>query len=222
MSAMRPYIVRQGDYLAKIAFEHGFDADELWDLAENSDLRKERASGNILCPSDIVRLPDGPACGATVRVGGGNSYVTSLPQVELRLRLRDDGEPLASAGFTVRGGGYASEGTTDDEGVARFRVPCLLAFATIEVPDKGVRFPIWIGALDCASTDSGVADRLRNLAPQGETPRSEGVNCCALHGVSDANPGDPAVMAFQSEEGVAVSGAVDDETRAKVRAAYGC
>ena len=37
---MKPYVVKQGDYLLKIAHLAGFDADDVWGHAKNADLKK--------------------------------------------------------------------------------------------------------------------------------------------------------------------------------------
>ncbi len=47
---MRPYVVRQGDYLVKLAFVHGFDAEEVWNDPKNEEIRGRRADHNILAP----------------------------------------------------------------------------------------------------------------------------------------------------------------------------
>jgi hypothetical protein len=37
---MQPYVVRQGDYLVKLAWVHGFDAEEVW--ADEKPTRRTR------------------------------------------------------------------------------------------------------------------------------------------------------------------------------------
>lgn len=54
---MVPYVVRQGDYLLKLAQRYGFDAEEVWSHPRNEDLRKLRKDHHILAPGDIVYLP---------------------------------------------------------------------------------------------------------------------------------------------------------------------
>src|SRR5208337_3002899 len=56
--AMVPYVVRQGDYLAQIAFRRGFVADRVWSAPENATLREARKDPNILAPGDILHVPD--------------------------------------------------------------------------------------------------------------------------------------------------------------------
>jgi N-acetylmuramoyl-L-alanine amidase len=52
------YIVRQGDCMASIAEEHGFFWETLWNLPENSELKRNHEDQTILLPGGIVRIPD--------------------------------------------------------------------------------------------------------------------------------------------------------------------
>ena len=54
---MKPYVVKQGDYLLKLAHGLGFDADTVWNADENADLKAKR-DPNILCPGDLLYVPD--------------------------------------------------------------------------------------------------------------------------------------------------------------------
>ncbi len=51
------YKVKQGDCLASIAETHGFFWETLWNLPENSELRRKHQEPTILLPGDIVRIP---------------------------------------------------------------------------------------------------------------------------------------------------------------------
>jgi len=50
MAKMRPYFVKQGDYLESIADCYGFDPEEVWADKKNEKLRKKRKNPNILYP----------------------------------------------------------------------------------------------------------------------------------------------------------------------------
>ena len=39
---MRPYVIRQGDYITKLAHQRGFDADAIWNDPKNQSLRERR------------------------------------------------------------------------------------------------------------------------------------------------------------------------------------
>ena len=55
---MQPYVIRQGDFLAKLAHRFGFDADTVWNDAANTKLGDARTDPNILAPTDILYIPD--------------------------------------------------------------------------------------------------------------------------------------------------------------------
>jgi hypothetical protein len=50
---VQPYVIRQGDYLALLAYKFGFDADAVWNDPKNADLRKIRSDPNMLWPTDV-------------------------------------------------------------------------------------------------------------------------------------------------------------------------
>ncbi len=52
------HIVTQGDTIAKIADERGFDWKTVWDDSGNSGLKSERISPDLLLPGDKVTIPE--------------------------------------------------------------------------------------------------------------------------------------------------------------------
>jgi hypothetical protein len=50
--------VVQGDCISSIAEAQGFFPDTIWNDPGNSDLKQQRKSPDILCPDDIVVVPD--------------------------------------------------------------------------------------------------------------------------------------------------------------------
>src|ERR1700722_13430648 len=87
---VQPYVIRQGDYLAKLAYTFGFDADAVWKDPANADLRKIRSDPNMLWPTDIRYIPDPvvPA-GTTLTPGSVNSFVSTSPTVSINLKFTD-------------------------------------------------------------------------------------------------------------------------------------
>jgi hypothetical protein len=57
---MKRYIIRQGDFLARLAHRHGFDAESVWNHPSNAALVKLRPDPDQLCPGDELSIPDGP------------------------------------------------------------------------------------------------------------------------------------------------------------------
>jgi hypothetical protein len=67
------YVVQPGDWLAKIAREHGTTVLAIWNHPENAGHRDRRASPDILYPGDVLRidallLPTSPTDGASAPV----------------------------------------------------------------------------------------------------------------------------------------------------------
>jgi hypothetical protein len=38
---MKPYVVKQGDYVDRIAHAHGVDPDDIWNDPKNAELKKQ-------------------------------------------------------------------------------------------------------------------------------------------------------------------------------------
>src|SRR5690242_16003658 len=108
-----PYVIRQGDYLSKLAFTRGFSAPEIWNHPRNADLRKRRGDMDILYPGDILFLPESPPKPFGVSRGNGNDYAASVPTVDVHVILKDAHGPIANESFVVDGFGEPLSGTTN-------------------------------------------------------------------------------------------------------------
>lgn len=168
---MRRYVIRQGDYLTKIAHRVGVDADAIWDHPANAELRGRRPEREQLHPGDVVHVPDVPPRGLRVAPGGTLDARGSVPEVEIRLALRDRADaPIANVAFRVEGvSGEPLSGQTDGRGVATFSVPlhvdtCRLVLST------GRKYVVRVGHMDPASERSGALKRLVHLGylPYGD------------------------------------------------------
>ena len=58
--ALLTYVVKYGDYLTKIASEHGTTWQAIWNHPANAELRAKRGSPDILYPGDVLQIPDQP------------------------------------------------------------------------------------------------------------------------------------------------------------------
>ena len=97
---MEPYVIRQGDTLATLAYRFGFDADVVWNDPKNDDLRKLRSDPNILKPTDILYIPErASAPSFTLVTGTMNSFVSYEPTVPIHVHFVD--RRLASQPLTV-------------------------------------------------------------------------------------------------------------------------
>lgn len=209
MSAeMRPYVVRQGDYLTKLAFIHGFDAEEVWNDAKNDEIRGRRGDHHVLAPGDIIYIPVKAKQGLPIVKGSANRYRAKVPKVEVVLVFMDGDRPLASEQCEVRGLGEidsAKPFTTDDDGKLTLDIPVTTREVSVIFPKgEGMAFQFHIGDMDPVSEPSGVKKRLCNL---GHLP-----------GYFDDTEEDSellkkAITDFQSRWGLQASGEVDEATR---------
>ncbi|WP_437956184.1 peptidoglycan-binding domain-containing protein [Sorangium sp. So ce119] len=206
-----PYVIQQGDHLRKLAFRFGMEAETLWRHEKNQALSQRRKNMDLLHPGDVLHVPAEPAPALELSAGTMNRYKARVPTIPVKLQLESAVRSLAGQRFEVHGVGEGVEpicGTTTAEGEAAFDVPVLVREVELRLPDAGLVIPVLVGDLDPIDEPSGVAQRLRNLGflpPIGEV-EAEDVTL--------------ALMAFQREQGLAVTGAVDDETRRALEARH--
>ena len=211
--AMAPYVVRQGDYLAKIAFVHGFDADEVWNDPKNEGLKRLRRDHRLLAPGDLVYLPVKKKEGLPLQKGTTNRYVAKVPKVEVVVVFQDDDKPLADEPYVIEGLGAPQEGTTDSSGKIAIDVPLLAREGRVVFTKRNIAFPLLVGDMDPIDEATGVRKRLQHL---GHMPP----------------PGDPSetdqdeldrasIAAFQEARGLPVTGAADEATKAELVKVHG-
>lgn len=206
---MRPYVVRQGDYLVRLAWIHGFDAEEVWKHEKNKELAERRKDHNILAPGDVIYLPVKPKEGLPIQKGATNRYVAKVPRTTMRVRFRDSNGPLANARFEVKGAVSAMP-TTDGDGVADLIVPVCIAEIDILFPDHKHAFTVRIGHMDPAEEASGVRARLSHLGYLLDVP---GFDAVFSSGLSSEDRFAEALRDFQRDNHLEPSGVADDATR---------
>lgn len=213
---MKPYVIKQGDYLTKIAHRLGFVAAEVWEHVKNSELRALRKNGDVLRAGDILFIPDEPRKRLPFDKEAVNRYQARVPRVPVKLTLRRCGEPLAGASYVVEGIGDESERKTDGDGVAAFEVDVHVPQVVVKLLETGARYRVLIGHLDPADTPSGARMRLTNLGYQGV--RLAGEDRYVAH---DDEQLRAALLRFQRERGLAPSGELDEASSAALVDAYG-
>jgi hypothetical protein len=161
---MQPYIIKQGDYLALLAYTFGFDAETVWNDSANADLQRVRSDPNVLWATDIVQIPDqtgAPPPPLNVTTGTTNTFVTDIPSPTLTLRFTDP--RCASQACTVQELPELTGLTTDSNGVVSFPVAVTQQTVTVQFTDGGMTFPFQVGYMDPINTLSGIFQRLQNL-----------------------------------------------------------
>lgn len=211
------YVVKQGDYLAKIAFEQGVELRDIWNHTKNAALRASRGSPNLLHPGDVLFIPHAPDGLFDLRKGEVNRFVTMIPDVDLNVRFVHLDEVLANTPCEVHGlPGHADlplEATTDAEGGLQLKVSPLLDSLTVRFPSRELDFPLRIGHLDPTEEISGINGRLANLGF---------VSWTYAHSRAGAEEVVPdAIRAFQRAHGIPPTGELDDQTREAIIRAHG-
>jgi N-acetylmuramoyl-L-alanine amidase len=160
---MQPYIICQGDYLAKLAYQFGFDADTIWNADQNAQLRQLRPNPNILFPADVLYIPDQTGAPPTLNVttGTSNTFVANVPTLPVTFRFSDP--CFASQAFSIQELDDLTGLTTDANGTVTFSAPVTLDTATLVFADGGATITCKIGALDPIETLAGVFQRLQHL-----------------------------------------------------------
>jgi hypothetical protein len=203
---MMPYIVRQGDYLAKLAFVLGFDADEVWNDPKNADLKTLRPNPNILAPGDILYVPEKkPDDGLPIEKGADNNYSAPVPKVEVVLVFRSDDQPLANEPCEVLGLDGADP-STDADGKLTLKIPVTIRQVSVHFTGPDLTYDIRVGDMDPHTEDSGVKKRLANLGFFPQTSRRN-------PDIDEDEMLGAALSLFQKANGLEPTGKIDDATR---------
>lgn len=210
------HIVQQGEHLSSIAKQYGFnDYHTIWEDPQNTALKQQRQSPNVLFPGDSLVIPDKEAKGEQRPTGQQHQFKISRPPVRLRLALRDfDNQPLVNTECEIQVDGSSKSLTTDGDGRIEVAISATAQEATLVFKDPLVPFdlsvPIKIGHLDPVDQVSGQKARLSNL---GYITRPlEEVDDTFLSYV---------VQEFQCDFDLPVTGVCDDATQAKLRKLHG-
>jgi N-acetylmuramoyl-L-alanine amidase len=213
------YQVRRGDCLSSLAKAFGFpDYQTIYQRPENADFRQKRPNPNIICPGDVLFIPDLET--KEVSKGTDQHHVFELkrPRVQVRLCLKDDLlHPYKGTKYHLRVGFDHWDGSTDGAGMVEQEISADAKEGEITIfpgggntPDEGYTFSLQLGDLDPVDEMSGVAARLINLgfgpADAGET-------------LSDEDR-EEALKAFQDKFGLDVTGELTAATRSKLRAVH--
>lgn len=165
------YLVKQGDYLTKIAHEHGFsDFLTLWDDPANAELRQKRKSPNVLFPGDVVAIPDSEPKRETGSTEQRHRFVAKGKPLKLRLEVEDAfRDPLRNAPCELEVEGERKDvKRSDAQGRLEVGIPPntqrgRLVFREVDTVFKDFVLDIQIGSMDPVVEIAGQSKRLVNL-----------------------------------------------------------
>jgi hypothetical protein len=210
---MKPYVVRQRDYLAKIAHQLGFDLDAVWADPKNGELQGKR-DPHMLQPGDILYVPEAsPRPDLSVSQGDSHDFQAHVPEIVVNLVMRDGEGPIADEPFVVEGLGDPIEGTTDADGALSFTATVLVREVRLVLKKRNLAYPVIIGDMDPLAETSGARKRLEHLGYRDPDADEEG-------GDQELCPA--VLQAFQAAHGLPTTGELDEATLGALKDAHGC
>lgn len=216
------YTVKQGDYLAKIATDHGFaEWKWIWDHARNKALKDKRKDSNILFPGDEVYIPDKDDKEVPAVVDKKHRF--QVKRVNLKLIVVLDEmfkRPMATVNYQLVVNNQTIAKKTDGAGKLEVEIPpgttdAQLIIRYADTPADGLTIPLKVGHLNPVEEHSGQAQRLSNLGyfpgPFPEKNREENDKIFRS-----------AVQEFQCDHRLVVDGDCGPRTQGKLVEVHGC
>lgn len=205
-----PHEVKQGECIAKLAFNFGLAPDTIWNHPENEKLKADRKELHILNPKDVVFIPPKTLKKLPINSGERIELQQQSALEKLRIRfLHYDDTPRTDLPFLVSIKTSKNDiwpdaqGKTDAAGFVIVDVPPNATFAKI-ILGEGEEQEIHefnLGFVDSIDTVSGVKARLNNLGFYCGEETEE---------MNDQTVG--AIKAFQRRYELEVTGERDDKT----------
>jgi hypothetical protein len=212
----RIHVVESGECLTSIAWKYGFsDYQRIYDDPSNETFRERRPNPHLLHPGDVISIPDTPWPTYTLATGKRHVITIRTPKKILRVRLLDgDQEPLGALPYTLTAGKKTFEGTLTDEGILEHEIAANVHEAKLRV--GGMTRLLKIGELNpmTNTADGGITGAQARLANLGYHP-----------GAVDGQLGPrtrAAIEQFQTDQGLDVTGELDDALLAALQDSHGC
>jgi hypothetical protein len=212
--------IRQGESAESVAHEAGHLCETVWNDPANAELKQARESPHVLLPGDSLFVPDIEP--KTVQCATGRKYTFKRKGVPSKLRVRflTDGKPRAGKPYSFVIDGAQRQGTTDGDGwleetLSPDAVRAVVQFAAAPPVDADPAAPdlpeaytyvLNLRHLDPATEVTGAQARLRNL----------GYPCGDVDGVLGPRTKE-ALSAFQTDNGLDVTGEVDEATKNRLQ-----
>jgi len=238
----KDHVLESGEAPAELAAAAGFgDWKTIYEHPANAALRKLRATPAGVYPGDVVKIPDPDAKAIKVATGQSHPFVVRRPSSVLNVIVQDAaGTPIAGKPFQLRSPALATplDGTTTGDGRVECELPPAMTDGQLIVwadkKDAGARYTwnLELAALLAPEDDDGIRQRLNNLGYYagelgGDDARASAADSDGADGGDEAADGVPderlrfALRAFQEDNGLHVTGELDDGTRAAIVKAHG-
>jgi len=206
------YVVKQGDCVSSIAAEHGLLPDKIWNHPANAELKRKRENRNILFEGDILVIPDIEVREEMRPTDQRHKFRRKGAPEKLKIVLLDERDlPRKGLRYVLNVDGKFREGYTKNDGSLEEPIDPAAKLANLSVFDGEIteEHELKLGYLDPLTEASGVQMRLSNLGFE-----------CPVSGQMDEATAQ-AIIEFQEERGLKVTGEMDDSTRNKLKEVYG-
>ncbi len=235
---MNEHVVRQGEHLARIAHRAGFEVSRpIWEMGENSSLRKQRENANVLFPGDVLVLPPREVRHEPCVTEKRHRFVRKSEKLLLRVALQGPkGRPLAGHECTVAVDTQStpSELVTDSKGFIEVglhpdsesgSVTDHGAAGSVTADSKGIRFEreieFRVGHLDPVTEVSGQIARLNNLGYDAGVLPDHDLTATEKSDLQNSLQFRSAAEEFQCDQGLTVDGKCGPNTQKSLRDAHG-
>lgn len=195
------HVVRAGECIDSIAYEHGFFGETLWNHPDNAELKRVRKHPNVLLAGDRVAIPDLRKKTESGAMDTRHRFRRKGVPAMLRLQILWFGTPRGDDDYIIDIDGQKRSGSLDGEGWLEEPISPAARVAVLEVGTDRQRFEIQLGGTDPIDTIRGVQHRLNNI----------GFAC----GEPDGELGDrtrAALGRFQKSQGLKETGEPDQGT----------
>jgi hypothetical protein len=199
------YRVNKGDCMSSIAYKHGFFWETLWNEPKNSAIKSKRKDPNVLQEGDVIHILDLRIKEESCATEKKHKFQLKGVPAKLKVRMMKKGKPRKDVKYRLIIDGIAHEGKTNGDGFIEHPLPPDAREGRLTL-DEGNQQDVFIfnlGHVDPPDIDQGVAGRLHGL------------------GYSTANGLPGAIKKFQADNGLQVTGHMDDNTRNKLKENFG-
>jgi N-acetylmuramoyl-L-alanine amidase len=204
--------VHEGECILSLSKRYGVPPERIWEEPANQSIRDQDVEETTLNPGDVVTIPDRETKEVAGATEERHRFRCTLGSAWLRVCFRRHGEPRANEPYVLHWEGGELAGSLDEQGRLRARLPrdATEAWVMLGEGSHQERFHLRVGHLDPCSQTKGIQQRLNNLGFYCGDPDGE---------VGEATRA--ALRRFQEAHDLAVTGALDDATQARIREIHG-
>lgn len=201
--------VNPGDSIPSIAHDSGHFWETLWNLPANADLKNKRKNPNILAPGDEVTVPPIRVKDYSCATDSRHSFKRKGVPAKLKMQLFLMGEPRRNEPYTLILDDEMIKGTTDGDGNLEHFIKPNTKGGVLRLNGGKEEYPVRVGHLNPMDNISGQKQRLNNL----------GFNC-GDESNEKSEKFSEAISQFQGENGLKVTGEMDDATKSKLESLH--